>query len=187
MKHRSKVLFLVSFAKINLKKSNFHSHDHFQTQYLDNIYFVNAKKPLKEIHSTLDECSTHLFYLTGSLFALYLFCAIEFCIYPVIVFVFTHTIEPALPVFIPFVDANTTDGYIITTTYHCLLLFIASVGLAFCDALFFNLVFNILTMSKLQCNQFTSLNKELEQPKQPIASITIRLINLFKMNQEMEQ
>lgn len=140
-----------------------------------------------EIHDTLDACSTHLFYLTGALFTLYSFCGIEFCIYPLIIFKFSATKEPILPVLMPFVDINTPDGYTITTIYHCMVLFMASVGLAFCDAVFFNLVSNVLTMSKLQCNQFSILNEELTQPKPSNAIIKIRLMNLFKMNQEMQK
>lgn len=162
-------------------------HGHFQAEYLESIYFVNAKKTSIEIHSTLDECMTHLHYLTGALFALYLFCGIEFCCYPVIVFIFTRTVEPVLPVYIPFIDIDTTDGYVTTTVYHCMLLFVASCGFAFSDGLFFNLVFNVFTMSKLQCNQLNILNEELSQAKPSIISIKIRLVNLFKMNQEMQQ
>lgn len=140
-----------------------------------------------EIHSTLDECMTRLFYLTGALFTLYLFCAIEFFIYPVIVFTFTGIIESVLPVNIPFVDIDTTDGYVITTVYHCFTLFVAGVGLAFSDALFFNLVFNVLTMSELQCNQLAMLNDELGQAKTSNVLIKTRLVNLFRINQEMQQ
>lgn len=140
-----------------------------------------------EIHSALDKCVTQLFYLTGALFILYLFCSIEFCMYPVIVFTFTGIIEPVLPVHIPFVDIYTTDGYMISTVYHCISLFIAGVGLAFCDALFFNLVFNVLTMSELQSNQFAILNEEIGQAIPSIVLVKTRLVNLFKMNQEMQQ
>lgn len=154
---------------------------------MESIYLVNAKKSSTEIHSILDECITHLHYLTGALFALYLFCGIEFCFYPVIVFTFTQAVEPVLPVYIPFIDFDTTNGYTTTTIYHCVLLFLASCGFAFSDGLFFNLVFNVFTMSKLQCNELNILNDELTQAKPSIILIKTRLVNLFKMNQEMQK
>lgn len=146
-----------------------------------------CEKTSMDILSTLNECMQQLYYLTGALITLYLLCAIEFCAYPVIVFTSTSTIVPLLPVNIPFVDIDTTDGYMITTVYHIVVLFVASLGLAFIDGLFFNLIFNVLTITKLQCNQFQILNEELEEAKPPIALIKIRLVNLFKMNQEMQR
>lgn len=154
---------------------------------MENIYAVNDAKPTKDIHDTLDKCSTHLFYLTAALFALYSFCGLEFFISAMIITKLSGQDEPILPIYIPFIDFNTPDGHFITTMYHCVVIFLASIGLAFIDALFFNLVFNILTMSKLQCNQLAILNDELAQPKPPTTLITIRLINIFKMNQEMQK
>lgn len=118
---------------------------------------------------------------------LYSICGVAFLCYPLLVFVIFHMEEPTLPVFIPFVDANTRIGYIITSCFHYSILYLASIGFGFVDSLFFNLVFNILTMSQLQCNQLSKLNEDLDNIKQSGSLIRRRLTNIISMHQEMEK
>lgn len=83
---------------------------------------------------------------------------------------------------------NTENGYMITSIYHYIVIYTAVVGMGFCDALCFNLVFNVLTMSGLQRKQLQELNDELNNPtKESDLIMPIRLVNFFKMHQEMEQ
>lgn len=118
---------------------------------------------------------------------LYSLCGVAFLCYPLLVFVIFHMEEPTLPVFIPFVDANTRIGYIITSCFHYSILYLASIGFGFVDSLFFNLVFNILTMSQLQCNQLSKLNEDLDTIKQSGSVIQRRMTNIITMHQEMEK
>lgn len=148
---------------------------------------VNEKKPSKKIKNIMDECSSHNFFITGALYSLYIFCAIMFLLYPLLVFAMFRMKEPWLPVFIPGVDFNTKEGFIITSIYHYILLYMAGVGFGYIDALFFNLVFNVLTMSELQFNQLSTLNEELAAAKPSELMIRTRLSNFFLMNMEMEK
>lgn len=160
----------------------------FQTSFLEKIYIANIKEPSsREIESTMDENSSHALNITGTLFVLYLLCAIGFYISPVLVFALFQMEEPLLPIYIPFADVTTREGYMVTSIYHYVIIYIACVCLAFIDALFFNLVFNVLTMAELQCNQQSKLNDELGIKEFPVSAIRIRLVNFFKMNQEMEK
>lgn len=145
------------------------------------------KKPSREIQTTMHEYSSHVLNITGVLFGLYILCGIGFYAYPVLVLTFFAMKEPCLPIYIPFTDINTKEGYVITSVYHYIIIYIATVGLGFCDGLFFNLVFNVLTMSELQCIQQKKLNEELDVPKFPTTAIRTRLVNFFKMNHEMEK
>lgn len=154
---------------------------------MEKIYVANIKKPSIEIKRTMDDCSTGIIGITAALFGLYILCAIIFATYPLLVFAFFTMKEPILPVFIPFVDWNTKEGFIITSIYHLLLLYMAGVGIGFVDALFANLVFNVLTMSELQSNQLAKLNEELTKRKCHALTVQMCLVNMFKMNQEMEK
>lgn len=95
--------------------------------------------------------------------------------------------EPYLPLFVPGLDINTREGFIATSIYHCCVLYMAGVGFGFCDALFFNLVFNIYTMSELQGNQLSMLDEEMSEAKPSESKIRLRLTNFFLMHQEMEK
>lgn len=145
------------------------------------------KKPSIEIHSAMDEYSFHALGLTGLLFILYILCGIGYTLFPVLMLLIFATKEPVLPIFIPFVDFDTKEGCIITSIYHGILLYVACAGLCFADSLFTNLVINVMTMTELQCNQLAKLNDELAEPKHRILAIQFRLVNIFKMNQEMEK
>lgn len=145
------------------------------------------KKPSSETQSTMNEYSSHAFIITKVLFVLYLLCLFAFYAYPVIIYTFFSMKEPMLPINIPFVDMNTKEGFMITSVYHVVIVYIASIGLGFCDALFLNLVFNVLTMAELQVIQQQKLNEELDIPKFPASAVQIRLRNFFIMNQEMEK
>lgn len=148
---------------------------------------MNEKKPSLKTKETMNEYSVQVYNFTGALFGLYALCAVGFFLYPVMAFAIFHMSEPCLPIFIPGVDINTKKGYTVTSIYHYLVLLVATLGLAFIDALFLNLVFNMLTMSELQCNQLSKLNEEMDNAKEHATSIRFRLINFFKMHQEMER
>lgn len=148
---------------------------------------ANEKKPSKNIKNIMDECSSHNFFITGALYALYILCAMMFLLYPILVFALFQMKEPWLPVFIPGVDFNTKEGFVITAIYHYIILYVAGVGFGFVDAMFFNLVFNVLIMSELQCNQLSTLNEELTGAKPSESMIRSRLSNFFLMNMEMEK
>lgn len=148
---------------------------------------VNEKKPSKRIRAIMDECSSYKMYTTAALYTLYILCAIIFLLYPMLVFAIFQVEEPWLPMFIPGIDYNTNGGLVVTSIYHCVVLFLSGVGFGFVDALFFNLVFEVFTMSKLQCNQLLVLNEEVAKAKPCQSAIRTRMKNLFVMNLEMEK
>lgn len=135
----------------------------------------------------MDECSTGNLFITAALFMLYIFCVIIFLLSPVLIFAIFHMREPWLPLYVPGIDINTKEGFVVTSIYHYVVLYMAAIGFSFCDALFFNLVINVFTMSKLQCNQLSILNEELSHAKPRESLIRARLANFFLMNQEMEK
>lgn len=159
----------------------------FQRGYLEKIYIANEKKPPIQNKETMDECSSYGVAITGALYGLYTVSGVVFICFPFLVFALFNMKEPTLPVFIPFVDFNTRHGYIISSCDHYILIFMACVGFGFVDTLFVNLVFNILTMSQLQCHQLKRINEELDDIKQSKTMIRIRMINFFTMHQEMEK
>lgn len=154
---------------------------------MENIYVVNEKKPPKKIRDIMEECSIQHLFITAALYLLYLFCAIVFLLYPVLLFMIFHKKEPWLPLFVPGIDFNTKKGFTATSIYHYIILYLAGVGFGFVDALFFNVVFNVFTMSKLQCNQLSVLDDEITAVKPHELNLRTRLANFFSMNLEMEK
>lgn len=154
---------------------------------MEKIYVINEKKPSKNIKDIMDECSLYNLLITTALYSLYLICVVIFFLFPVLVFAIFHTKEPWLPLFLPGIDFDTKKGFVTTSIYHYVILYLSGVGFGFIDALFFNLVFNVLTMSRLQCNQLSTLDVEITAAKPRESKIYSRLRNVFVMNLEMEK
>lgn len=135
----------------------------------------------------MDEYSTYLILISATLIAMYLLCVMVFLLYPVLAYTIFQIEEPWLPVFVLGLDINTKAGFVTTSIYHLVVIYLSGAGFSFVDGLFFNVVFNILIMSKLQCNQLLTLNEELDTAQPSKLMIRIRLANFFLMNQEMEK
>lgn len=148
---------------------------------------MNEKKPSKNVKEIMDKCSSRSLFITGALYTLYITGGIAFLSFPVLVYAIMRMKEPWLPIFVPFIDYDTQKGFIVTSIYHYVVIYTASVGLGYCDALFFNLAFNVSTMAGLQCNQLSMLNEELTNVKLRKSINRIRLVNFFLMNQEMQK
>lgn len=158
----------------------------FLVSYLDNIFKQNVKTS-KSNHETLEECTQHSYYSSVSLFVLYMLCGVFFCFYPVIAYMIFRITEPALPIYLPAIDFYTKSGYIITTTYHFYMVIIAVLGLAFCDALFINLVYNLTTMAGLLVNQLNELDRKLVKRSTTEVGVKAQLRNIFIMHFEWSE
>lgn len=151
------------------------------------MYRVNEKKPSKKVRDVLDECSFNHFLITGALYASYLFCVMVYLMYPILAFTMFQMKEPWVHVFVPGIDFNTKEGFVIYSIYHLVVLYMAGLVFGFYDALSFNLIFNVFTMSELQSNQLSLLGEELSKVKPPKPIICSRLSNFFLMILEMEK
>ncbi|XP_031627139.1 putative odorant receptor 83c [Contarinia nasturtii] len=159
----------------------------FLASFLESIYSKNDTKVPPKTRNIMEECSTYNLFTTATLYVMYLFCVFIFYLYPVIAYAVFEMKEPWLPLFVPGLDINTKEGFVATSIYHCVVLYLAGVGFGFCDSLFFNLVFNIYTMSELQGNQLAMLDEEMSAVKPSESMIRVRLTNFFLMHQEMEK
>ncbi|XP_055296843.1 odorant receptor 67d-like [Sitodiplosis mosellana] len=159
----------------------------FLSSFVENIHVVNEKKPSKRIRDIMDECSLHNFLITVALLSLYFLCVIIFLLFPVLMFAIFQMKEPWLPLYLLGIDFNTKEGFVVTSIYHCVVLYMTGIGFGFNDALFSNLVFNVFIMSKLQCNQLSTLDDELNADRPHELKIRTRLANFFLMNLEMEK
>lgn len=148
---------------------------------------MNESKPTTRTRSTMNKYATHVYNVTATIFVLYGLCAFIFIAYPVLMFFIFQTVEPCLPIFVPGIDFNTKYGYIITSIYHYVVIFMGLIGLWYCDSIFLNLVFNIMMMSELQTNQLSMINDDLNSNDKNDPTIRMRLSNFFSMHQEMEK
>lgn len=148
---------------------------------------VNEHNPSKGVKDIMEKCSKRNFVITGVLYTLYIIGATSFLLYPIFMFVIFQMKEPWLPIFVPGIDYNTRAGFVVTSIYHYVVLYMAGIVYGFWDSLFSNLVFNVLTMAKLQCNQLLTLNEEVSNAKTRKSMIQLRLTNFFLMNKEMQK
>lgn len=157
----------------------------FQTSYLEKIYKANEKTLSRQ--DIIEEFSSYIYRITGALLLLYVLCGVVFYTAPIVIYIIFQTKEPWLPNFIPGIDFNTRDGFIVTSIFHCLVIYMATVGFGFIDSLFINLVLNMLPIAKLQCNELLCLNEDMRAKKPNAAKIQVRLFNFFVQNKEMQK
>lgn len=114
---------------------------------------------------TMQTFSILMLRITKCMFIVYLGTGICFSMFPLLFYLFLGYIEPALPIFIPFIDFQSTTGFTIHTVYHTTLLFCASLGFSFTDALILNLVLCMLLLADLIRNRLKSLSADLKEKK----------------------
>lgn len=151
---------------------------------LANIYKQNEKSS-KDNSQILEMCSLNAFRITKALTILYSLCGIMFGASPIILHLIFGTIEPAVPIFLPKVDISTTIGFVTTWIYHVYILFTASIGFIFCDALYGNLVLHVSMMSGLITNQWNVINEQMQRKNTSSLEVKSSFRNVCKMHQEM--
>lgn len=135
--------------------------------------------------TTMKKYSKYSLNLTVAIFVLYFTCGLTFVAYPFVIYAILQTKEPSLPILIPGVNFNSYDGFVITTTYHYIIIVLSINGLAFCDVLILNFVLNVHLMSELQIIQLSKMNDKLFDSKESESAIRVRLSNFLLMHQEM--
>lgn len=139
---------------------------------------IGMKRNVEAMHTN----ATYAVYITASLLCAYFLCGMIFLSYSWLIMFIYHIKEPALPIFIPKIDYNTKSGFIITSSYQYLVLYLGVAGLGFCDALFLNLVFSVLAMSDLICIKLSTIC-EIKM----MSELRAQLRNIFIMHKEMER
>lgn len=154
-----------------------------------NVYAVNAKTLSRKRFKLLQMLSkiTELFLKFGIIGGSC--CGMFFIVNPFITYVWLNEMKPMIPIYMPFIDENTMDGFLLLTLIQTVFIVTGVIGTVSVDFLIFMIVLNVPIFSNIFSDNVTELNAILsgddDEDKQTL--IKMKLRNLFFMYDEIWQ
>lgn len=153
--------------------------------YILNIYKENGtSKKLKriELFATYAMITEYVIKIGTCLYALSL---LAYFLNPIYMYLFKNEIEPLIPVYLPLINSNTINGYLILFAYHILVMISAFFGSSAVDFLFTGIIVNAPILAALINDDVDDLNEILSKKTTINANMARqRLQNILLMHQE---
>lgn len=119
-------------------------------------------------------------------FVIYFLATLMYFVFPIYMYLAKGELVGMLPSYLPFVDENTTGGYVVLICYHLALMVFGCTGIAGSDFLFTMAIANTPIMSNLVGFEVELLNEELKH-KENAPMINGRFRNILFMHREMTE
>lgn len=155
--------------------------------YLDDIYKVNATTKNQRRAAVFGRFAYYTEVVFKCGVVLYFASMIAYFFYPFCMYLLNGEIVTLIPTYLPGIDEHTTNGYIIVSCYHILILFLSFVGLSSSDLLFTMLIANTPIMSNMIALEVKRLNDMLTSPKIDGLLMKCTFRNLLLMHREMTE
>lgn len=123
-------------------------------------------------------------YVLKGGFVCYVLAAMGYFVYPAYMYFFEGEIVTVLPLYIPTVDNETFKGYLIATSFHCLVIVLCFFGTTGNDFLFALIIINSPMMAALVKDEVNTLNAGLTKKTLSRADVFQRQRNILKMHSE---
>lgn len=147
--------------------------------YKRNIPSKNPKRiELFHFYSLLGE-----YTFKGGLFC-YILAMLGYFVYPAYMYFFEGEIVTLVPIYVPTVDHQTYKGYIITTSFHALLIILCFFGTTGNDFYFAMIIINAPMMAALVEDEVNILNAGLTKKSLKRAEAFQRQRNILQMHSE---
>lgn len=117
---------------------------------------------------------------------LYMGCVILHLIVPIYAYYWQNKSQPLFPLYIPFIDEKTVDGFILLTSIQTIEISLAAVCCACTDVLFLLLIINVPIFTFIfeeNVNELTQLLQKKKVQNMPLAKA--KLQNIFVMYNEI--
>lgn len=115
---------------------------------------------------------------------LYSLSALSNFIYPLYMYAFEHEVVTIMPTFVPFIDENTRNGYIVLSAFHVASLILGIIACCATDLLFTMITINTPVMASLIEDEVNQLNETVEGEKPQPMLAKVKLRNILLMNRE---
>lgn len=117
-------------------------------------------------------------------FGCYILAMMGYFVYPAYMYFFEGEIVTIVPLYIPTVDHETYKGYLIVSSFHCLLIVLCFFGTTGNDFLFAMIIINSPMMGALIEDEVNTLNAGLTQKTLNRAESFQRQRNILQMHSE---
>lgn len=155
--------------------------------YLDGIYKANVKTEDKRRAAYFQKFSyyTEIVFKGGNF--LYFLSVLSYFVNPLFQYIFENEVVTLLPTYLPGIDENTFDGYVILSCYHLVLMIVGFIAASASDFLFTMLIINTPILALLIGLEVEQLNEELDADKPDAVAIKNKLRNILLMHREMTE
>lgn len=151
---------------------------------LVDIYKVNSKVTAHNRQEMLERYLTFTEYLFKIGLFLYIMATSGYFIYPFYRYVKFNEIIPIIPMFLPFVNEDSTIGFSILTFFHLNAILYGLLGCACSDFSFTMIIVNVPIFSNIIGDNITELNEMLKQKRPDPVLIKAKLRNILLQHQE---
>lgn len=149
--------------------------------------FVAVGTEISDRHATLFKWSKRFVYLFKWFSLMIAFPFLVFCMFPVTIYCLSGQRVVMFPIFIPFVDDTTVDGYLLLTSIHALWSIQSAVGLIGGDICMAFLFLHVIPMVELFEISFAELNEtcQLHRTFSNKILLKMQLRNILQMHREL--
>lgn len=149
------------------------------------IFKMNSKNPSNKRQMILQR---HAFFTELALkggFLAYAMAAVFYFVEPIHSFLFQNKLVTILPVYFPYLDTNTTNGFAVTTFFHLFMITLSGLGCAYSDFLLFMIIVNIPMLSHFMTDDIKELNEILKSKRVNMMQVKGKFRNILFMHREI--
>lgn len=160
----------------------------------DLVWMITTVQNLYKVHTHTESHSRAKFmqqcaFITEIVFKLmtstYILAVFAFFMLPIFVYVVTGELIPIAPIYMPGIDENTVNGYVLLVVMHTSFFFIAVLGFIATEFFLAIVIMSTMIFGKLIAADMKLINDDVEQAQPNILHARLRLKNVLLMHQEM--
>jgi hypothetical protein len=152
---------------------------------VDKLYKNNAKSDRNRSQKLLD-CLKMCEIIRRVLAVLYCSASLMFVFIPIYSYIFAEKKVLVLPIYIPYVDENTTNGYTILFVFHMIAVVYTLIGVTWFDISFITFAYHMVAFVDILEMDLNVLREKLLQENNSTTKENQRLIrNIFKFYVEI--
>lgn len=152
--------------------------------FIRNLYKIHITTESPTRLAYFKKCALYTEYLFIGMAALYVSAVCSFLLYPFYMYAFENEIVPIIPIYLPGIDENTRNGFIILSSFHISAYFMVISGVFAYDFLITILTVSPLICAKLIWFEMEQLKCDLEGDESPIV-IKYHFRNILLLHQQM--
>lgn len=153
-------------------------------RFVQNLYKIHQKTKSRDRINYFNNFAIATDVLFKVITTLYILSVFTFFPYPIYMYLFKNEVVTIVPMYLPGIDESQFAGYVFLSSYHIVIILLATIGVLACDFFMAIIIISTLIFAKLISLDTKQIAKDL-QLKDPILTVRGRLRNILLMHQEM--
>lgn len=151
---------------------------------LVDIYTANSKTTSRNRSIVIQKFATITKIVIKGGLTLYVLAGCFYLLNPLYSYHWRNEIVPLVPLYMPFIDENTTIGFTILTSIHLVFLALAVIGSACTDFMFVMIIVNMPLLSSIFSDNIGELNAILREETVDESLVKTKFKNILLLHRE---